>query len=422
VPNLFDTHENTHRSRPLASRMRPVSLDEFEEQQNIIGHSTPLRRAIEADQLQSVIFYGPPGTGKTTLARIIARETKSHFESINAVMAGVSDIRRVTKEARDRISFYNRKTVLFIDEIHRFNKAQQDALLPFVEDGLIILIGSTTENPMFSINRPLLSRSTLYKFETLSREALLRIMQRALSDRKRGLGNYSVSIEPEALDFLAGVAGGDARTALNFLEMAVVTTPPGESGKRKITLDVAMEVAQQRVLNYSRRDEHYDVVSAWIKSMRGSDPQAAVYWLARLLYAGEDPAFLARRLMIHAAEDVGLADPQALILASAAAQAVERVGMPEARIILAEATLYIAKAPKSNSAYTAIEKAMQAVEKESSPPVPLHLRDTSYKGAKAMGHGLGYKYPHNYPGNWVKQQYLPGQLKDRIFYTPGDRE
>jgi len=422
VANLFEGNQNTRLAEPLASRMRPSSLDEFEEQENIVGPGTPLRRSIEADLLQSVILYGPPGTGKTTLARIIADKTNSYFESINAVVAGVSDIRRIVQEARDRRSFYSRKTILFIDEIHRFNKAQQDALLPFVEDGLITLIGSTTENPMFSINRPLLSRSRIYKLNTLSRQAILRIINRALQDREQGLGNYSVCIQEHALYFWADIANGDARTALNYLESAVLTTPPGQDGKRNITLGVAEEVAQKRVLNYSRRDEHYDVVSAWIKSMRGSDPQAAVYWLARLLYAGEDPAFLVRRLMIHAAEDVGLADPQALTLAVSAAQAVERVGMPEARIILAEVSIYIANAPKSNSAYVAIANAMESVTNEKSFEVPLHLRDASYKGAKFMGHGVGYKYPHDYPGGWVEQQYLPEQISNKVFYSPSDND
>jgi putative ATPase len=422
MANLFESYQNIQLSQPLASRMRPASLEEFEEQDKIIGPGTPLRRAIEADMLQSIIFYGPPGTGKTTLARVIANKTKSYFESLNAVTAGVSDIRRVVKEARERQSYYNEKTVLFIDEIHRFNKAQQDALLPFVEEGLITLIGSTTENPMFSVNRPLLSRSRLYRLKPLSRSAIIRIMERALGDREKGLGGYKVSFDEQAMEFIADIANGDARTALNHLEMAVLSTPPGEDGQRYINLNVVEEVSQKRILNYNRRDEHYDVVSAWIKSMRGSDPQAAIYWLARLLYAGEDVAFLSRRLMIHAAEDVGLADPQALILATSAAMAVERVGMPEARIILAEASLYIAKAPKSNSAYEAINKALETVEKERSHDVPLHLRDTSYKGAKSMGHGAGYKYPHDYPGGWVNQQYLPPELKDKIFYCPGDND
>lgn len=420
--NLFETGPGELKKKPLASRMRPLSWDEFEEQEKMVGPGTPLRKAIEQDQMQSVIFYGPSGSGKTTLARVMAGITKAHFESINAVMAGVADIRRVVKEARERRSFHNIKTILFIDEIHRFNKSQQDALLPFVEDGVITLIGSTTENPMFSVNRPLLSRSRLYRFELLSREALIRIMKRALADRERGLGNYDVFLEKGVIEFWAGIANGDARTALNYLEMAVLTTSPGEGGRRRITLETAEEVAQQRILNYNRQDEHYDVVSAWIKSMRGSDPQATVYWLARLLYAGEDPAFLARRLMIHAVEDVGLADPQALVIATSAAQAVERVGMPEARIILAGASLYIAQASKSNSAVKAIEKAMQIVEQRPSYPVPLHLRDASYKGAKDMGHGDGYKYPHHYPGQLVQQQYLPEQLKEMIFYTPGSNE
>lgn len=422
LKNLFDAGHAVHRASPLAVRMRPTSLDEFEEQEQVVGKGTPLRRAIESDCLQSIILYGPPGTGKTTLAKIIARMTDAHFESINAVMAGVSDIKRIVGEARERLAFYNRRTVLFIDEIHRFNKTQQDALLPFVEEGLLVLIGATTENPLFSINRPLLSRSSLYKLDPLSRESILRIMQRALRDPERGLGNYNVAVEQGAMTFLADMANGDARVALNYLEMAVMATPPDETGQRRITLDIVKDVAQKRIINYNRRDEHYDVVSAWIKSMRGSDPQAAVYWLARLLYAGDDPVFLARRLMIHAAEDVGLADPQALVVATSAALAAERVGMPEARIILAEATLYIAKAPKSNSAYLAIEKALETVEKEETPPVPLHLRDASYKGAKILGHGVGYKYPHDYPGNWVEQQYLPVSLQEKTFYYPGNND
>ncbi|MDQ0287058.1 putative ATPase [Desulfofundulus luciae] len=420
MDNLFtrSLEHTLEREAPLAERMRPTTLDEFEEQAAVVGRGTPLRRAIEADQLRSIILWGPPGTGKTTLARIIARMTRAHFVSLNAVMAGVNDIRRVVQEAKDRRAYYGQKTILFIDEIHRFNKAQQDALLPSVENGLITLIGSTTENPMFTVNRPLLSRSQLYRLEPLSDEAIYRILQRALADKERGLGEYRVEIEPEALRHFVRAANGDARAALNFLEMAVLTTPPDGEGIRRIDLAVAEQASGRLVLKYDREDEHYDVVSAFIKSMRGSDPQATVYWLARLIYAGEDPAFICRRMMIHAAEDVGLADPRALLVATAAAQAVERVGLPEARIIMAEAALYIARAPKSNSVIRAIDRAMAVVEKERSHPVPVHLRDASYPGAAALGHGKGYKYPHDYPGHHVPQQYLPPELTGAVFYEP----
>ncbi len=410
--------ESLKKEAPLADRMRPRTWEEFEEQGTIVGPGAMLRRSIEADSLPSLIFYGPPGTGKTTLALLIAGMTRAHFVSLSAVLAGVADLRKVIEEARERRAYYGQKTILFIDEIHRFNKAQQDALLPSVESGLVILIGSTTENPMFSVIRPLLSRCRLCRFEPLSEEAIVRIIERALKDKERGLGNYPVEIEPAAVAHIARAANGDARAALNHLEFAVLSTPPDGAGRRKITLSVAEEACQRRVLSYDRADEHYDVVSAFIKSMRGSDPQATLYWLARLIYAGEPVEFIARRIMIHAAEDVGLDDPQALVVAAAAAQAVERIGLPEARIVLAEAALYVALAPKSNSVIKGIERAMEAVEKQRANPVPIHLRDASYKGAGVLGHGKGYKYPHDYPGRWVKQQYLPEGLEGAVFYEP----
>lgn len=410
------------RTAPLAVRMRPRTLEEFEEQNSLVGTGRPLRQLLKNDGLQSLIFFGPPGTGKTTLAHIIANMTSAHFEKINAVMAGVADVRKVVEQARDRLGMYGRRTVLFIDEIHRFNKAQQDALLPFVEDGTVILIGSTTENPMFAVNRPLLSRSLLYRLEPLSSQALASIVRRALADEERGLGSYQVDLPGDVLQMMVNFANGDARAALNVLEMAVLTTPPGEDGRRRINADVVKNVCQNRIIQFNRADEHYDVTSAFIKSMRGSDPQATLYWLARLLYAGDDPVFIARRIMIHAAEDVGLADPQALVVATAAAQAVERIGMPEARIILAEAALYIAMAPKSNASYMGIEAALQAVRHEKTQPVPLHLRDTSYSGAKKLGHGRGYLYPHDYDHHWVKQQYLPDNMLNAQFYRPSEQE
>ncbi len=420
--NLFEHTVDKNTKAPLAERMRPGTLEEFEEQQDILGVGKPLRRAIENDSLGSIILHGPPGSGKTTLAKIIAKMTKSHFETINAVMAGVADIRRVLHEAKERRSFYSENTILFIDEIHRFNKSQQDALLPFVENGLITLIGSTTENPLFTINRPLISRSRLFRLNNLSGEAITRILHRALEDKVRGLGQYNTNFEENALEHIAANSNGDARGALNCLELMVMTTPPGEDAVRHISLEAVREACGGRVLQFDRQDEHYDVVSAFIKSMRGSDPQATVYWLARLLYAGEDPEFICRRIIILAAEDVGLADPRALMVATAASQAVERIGMPEARIIMAEAALYMAAAPKSNSVITAIDEAMRTVEEQFAQGVPVHLRDSSYaKLEKIMGNKTDqYMYPHDYPGNYVRQQYLPDNLQGKEFYYPSD--
>jgi len=420
MDNLFppNSGKGLKKDVPLAERMRPLTLEEFNGQSKIIGPGTLLRQSIVTDNLHSVIFYGPPGTGKTTLALIIANITKSHFVTLSAVMAGVADLRRIIEQARERKDRYGQKTLLFIDEIHRFNKAQQDALLPSVEKGLVTLIGSTTENPMFAVNRPLLSRSRLYRFEPLPEEAIIIVIRRALLDKERGLGNYKVHIEPAALEHIARTANGDARSALNYLEFAVLTTAPGADGIRQITTAVTVEACQRHILGYNRKDEHYDTVSAFIKSMRGSDPQATLYWLARLIYAGEPVEFIARRIMIHAAEDVGLADPQALVVATAAAQAVERIGLPEAQIVLAQAALYISLAPKSNSVVKGINQAMEAVKNKRINPVPAHLRDASYKGAASLGHGQGYKYPHNYPGHRVKQQYLPDGLEGVVFYEP----
>jgi len=404
---------------PLAVRMRPASLDEILGQDAIIGRGKLLRRAIEADQLGSLIFYGPPGTGKTTLAYVIAQMTSAHFVKLNAVTSGVADIRQVVKEAEERLGLYGQGTILFIDEIHRFNKAQQDALLPAVEEGKIILIGATTENPYFSVNSALLSRSRLFRLELLSKEDIKKLLLRALQDRERGLGNYRVQISEEALEHLAEKAGGDARLALNGLELAVLSTLPNEEGIRVIDLAVAEESIQEKAILYDKTgDQHYDVISAFIKSMRGSDPDACMHYLARMLAAGEDPRFIARRIMIHAAEDVGLADPQALVVAQAAAQALEQVGMPEGRLILAEAALYIACAPKSNSVLMAINRAQEDVRQGKYGPVPMHLRDASYPGARQLGHGKNYKYPHDFPGHWVEQDYLPRELKGTKYYEP----
>ncbi|MDA8236176.1 MAG: AAA family ATPase [Clostridia bacterium] len=404
---------------PLAQRMRSRNLDEFVGQEHIVGPGKLLRRAIEADQLSSLIFYGPPGTGKTTLAMVISQVTAASFVRLNAVTAGVKDLREIIEEARDNLKLYGKKTILFIDEIHRFNKSQQDALLPAVEDGTVILVGATTENPFFEVNSALLSRSRIFRLNLLEEHHLRKLIAMALADEDRGLGGYKVCVTEEALAHIIQVANGDARSALNALELAVLTTPPGDDGVREITLEVAEESIQQKVVQYDKNgDQHYDVISAFIKSLRGSDPDAALHWLARMIYAGEDPRFIARRLMVHAAEDVGLADPQALVVAVASAQALEFIGMPEARLPLAEATLYIACAPKSNAVIKGIDRALADVERRPVGRVPVHLRDAHYKGAKQLGHGKGYKYPYDYSGNYVEQQYLPDELAGMVYYEP----
>ncbi|HHY37315.1 MAG TPA: AAA family ATPase [Clostridia bacterium] len=418
----FARKKDTLENAPLAVRMRPRTLEEFVGQEEIVGKGRLLRRAIETDQLSSLIFYGPTGCGKTTLARVVAETTKAHFVELNAVTAGVSDIRRVIEEAKERRALYGQKTILFIDEIHRFNKAQQDALVPYVEDGTVILIGATTENPYFEVNRPIVSRSRVFRLNPLTDDQVRVIVERALSDVERGLGGFKAKVDREALDHIVRVAAGDARSALNAIEMAVLTTPPGQDGTIHVTLEVAEESIQRRAVQYDRDgDIHYDTISAFIKSVRGSDPDAALYWLARMIYAGEDPAFIARRMIILAAEDIGLADPNALVVASAAAYAVDFIGMPEGRIPLAEACIYLAMAPKSNSAYMAIEKALKDVEERRPGEVPIHLRDASYKDAKRLGHGVGYKYPHAYPGHYVLQDYLPAHLKGVKYYEPSDQ-
>ena len=396
--DLFDyMRANTmEKESPLASRMRPTTLDEVVGQKHIIGKDKLLYRAIKADKLGSVIFYGPPGTGKTTLAKVIANTTSARFEQINATVAGKKDMEEIVKNAKDSIGMYGQKTILFVDEIHRFNKSQQDYLLPFVEDGTITLIGATTENPYFEVNNALLSRSRIFELKPLEKQDIRELVMRAVYDTEKGMGTYGADITDEAADFLADVANGDARAALNAVELGILTTDKSDDGKIHITIDVAAECIQKRVVRYDHDgDNHYDTISAFIKSMRGSDPDAAVYYLARMLYAGEDVKFIARRIMICASEDVGNADPNALVVAVSAAQAVERIGMPESQIILSQAAAYVATAPKSNAAYMGIAKAMKTVADTRTMPVPAHLQDRHYKGAEKLGHGLGYKYAHD---------------------------
>lgn len=420
--DLFDyMRENTmEKESPLASRLRPSTLDEVVGQQHIIGKDKLLYRAIKADKLGSVIFYGPPGTGKTTLARVIANTTSADFKQLNATVAGKKDMEEIVKEARDSLGMYGKKTILFVDEIHRFNKGQQDYLLPFVEDGTLILIGATTENPYFEVNGALLSRSRVFELKSLEKDDIKELIRRAVYDRDKGMGSYHAVIDEEAMEFLADVSNGDARAALNAVELGIMTTDRNPSdGKIHIDLETAQECIQKRAVRYDKTgDNHYDTISAFIKSMRGSDPDAAVYYLARMLYAGEDIKFIARRIMICAAEDVGNADPQALVVAVAAAQAAERIGLPEAQIILAEAVTYVASAPKSNAACVAVFEALDAVRNQKTMPVPVHLQDAHYKGAAKLGHGQGYLYAHDYPDHYVKQQYLPDGMEGTAFYRP----
>lgn len=418
--DLFDyMRSNTMKlESPLASRMRPTRLEEIVGQQHILGKDKLLYRAIRADKLRSVIFYGPPGTGKTTIAKVIAHTTSAEFTQINATVAGKKDMEEVVRQAKDALGMYGRRTILFVDEIHRFNKSQQDYLLPFVEDGTLILIGATTENPYFEVNGALISRSIIFELKALEKEDIKTLLRRALTDVEKGMGAYDAAADEEALDFLADMAGGDARNALNALELGILTTDRAEDGKIHITLDVAAECIQKKVVRYDKEgDNHYDTISAFIKSMRGSDLDAAVFYLAKMLYVGEDIKFIARRIMICASEDVGNADPQALCVAVAAAQAVERVGMPEAQIILSQAVCYVASAPKSNAACNAVFDAMETV-KTTTTTVPVHLQDKHYGGAEKLGHGIGYKYAHDYPEHYVQQQYLPDEIRGSRFYYP----
>ena len=423
APDLFDVaaQDTIQRSQPLAARMRARSFDEYVGQEDIIGPGRLLRRAIEADKLfSSILLWGPPGTGKTTLAMIIAHTTRSHFEQINAVMSGVADIRRITGEAQERLKLYRQRTILLIDEIHRFNKAQQDALLPHVENGTLILIGATTENPYFEVIGPLVSRSRVFQLKPLNDDNVRDLLNRALTDIERGYGGLIIDVDDDALDHLVRVAGGDARNALNALELAVESTPLNPDNKIHITLQVAQESIQRRAILYDKDgDAHYDTISAFIKSVRGSDPDAALYWLAKMLYAGEDPRFILRRLLILAGEDIGLADPNGLIIANAAAQAFQWMGLPEGIFPIVEATIYLATAPKSNSS-SAYFRALKQVEAEGKVDVPIHLQDAN-RDAKGLGHGVGYQYPHEFDGHHVAQNYLPEAIKGMRFYEPSDQ-
>lgn len=414
--------ENTAKNEsPLAARLRPTTLDEVVGQEHIVGKGTLLYRAIKADKLSSIIFYGPPGTGKTTLAKVIANTTSAEFKQLNATVAGKKDMEEVVNDAKNALSMYGKRTILFIDEIHRFNKGQQDYLLPFVEDGTVILIGATTENPYFEVNGALISRSIIFELKPLTKENVKEILKRAVFDKEKGMGAYDAAIDEDALEFLSDLSNGDARAALNAIELAILTTERSEDGKIHITIDVASECIQKRRTYYDKNgDNHYDTVSAFIKSMRGSDPDAAVFYLAKMLYAGESVTFIARRMMICASEDVGNADPQALQVAVAASLAVERVGMPEAQIILSQAAAYIATAPKSNASCVAIEEAMRAVNNTKNVNIPIHLKDAHYKGAAKLGHGVDYKYAHDYKNHYVKQQYLPYELEGKEFYHISD--
>lgn len=418
---LKKTESDSQYNVPLALRMRPETIDEVVGQKHIIGKDTLLYRSIIADKIGSIILYGPPGTGKTTLARVIANSTSADFKQINATVAGKKDMEDAVHEAKDQLGMYGKKTILFIDEIHRFNKSQQDYLLPFVEDGTLIIIGATTENPFFEVNKALLSRSRIFELKQLEKNDIKELLLRAINDKKKGLGNYNAIIDENALDFLAEASGGDARSALNAIEIGTLTTDSDGEGRVHITLDIAQECIQKRAVSYDKEgDSHYNTVSAFIKSMRGSDPDAAVYYLAKMLEAGEDIKFIARRIMICASEDVGNADPMALVVATNASMAVERIGMPEARIILSQSALYIATAPKSNAAIKAVDAAMKIAGDGKNYPVPAHLRDAHYNGAATLLRGVSYQYPHNYKNNYVKQQYLPDKLTETKFYEPAE--